>query len=80
MGGNTGKGQHRIDSSAEYYGGIGARTGRQEGKVVRLAANCWQRVIHTDIQYPVRHCYELHKGNMRAESWEADRTGPSYII
>jgi hypothetical protein len=34
-----------------------------------LTVKYWQRIMHMDIQDPVRLCYEWQKGNMRFLSW-----------
>jgi hypothetical protein len=41
----------------------------RRGKVMWLAVKYWQRIMHMDIQDPLRQCYEWQKGNMTFESW-----------
>jgi hypothetical protein len=57
----------------------------RRGKAMWLAVKYWQRIMHMDIQDPVRQCYEWQKGNVRFESWtkkmkgESESTGLAYI-
>jgi hypothetical protein len=57
----------------------------RRGKAMWWAVQYWQRIIHMDIQDPVRQCYEWQKGNMRFESWtkkmkeESESIGLAYI-
>jgi hypothetical protein len=50
-----------------------------------LTVKYWQRIMHMDVQDPVKQCYERQKCNMRFESWakkmkvESESIGLAYI-
>jgi hypothetical protein len=49
-----------VNSVAEMELGRDSR----RGKVIWLTVKYWQIMMHMDIQFPFRQCYEWHKGTM----------------